>query len=782
MRVLDRKVLRDAWNLRGQVLTVAAVIATGVAVVVGSVSTYVSLLDARDGYYRVSRFADVWVDVERAPRTLVPLLREIPGVAVVEARVVKDVRVDWPRSNLAVAGRIVSIPAASQPDLNRLHILRGRWPDPLRRDEVLISAGFADYWAVAPGETVRVILNGRLQAFEVAGVVQSPEFIYAARQGIPLPDDRSFVIMWAIEEAVAAAFDMQGAFNNVAVTLAPGASPPDVIAALDARLDRQGGRGAYERQDQASHRFLDDELAEQLTLAITIPMIFFGVAAFLLNVILGRLVDAQREQVAALKALGFPSWPIAAHYLKFGVLICALGSVAGLAGGIWYGQAMLRAYTPFFRFPELVYSLPLWVPFLAIMAGLLAASTGVVVAARRILKLKPAEAMRAAVPAGAGNILSGARLPPWAKMVLRGIAGRPVRAILTVLGLSFSVPVTVLGLFWWDALDAMVAVQFDAIERGDAVVTFTDPVAGRAVRELAAIPGVLAVEGQRIVPARLRAGHRTYRIAITGIAGDAELRVPRDASLRPVRVPADGIVLSTGLAERLGVGVGGVIVADVLEGERPTRTLQVSALTTEVLGFSAYMDLDALRRVLRDGDRVSHAVLRMDPASAATAWRLISDRPRVAGTSSKRVLLQIFDDTVAGIVLVSATVLTLFGMIVAIGVVYNAARIALQEHAWELASLRILGFTLQEVSRILFVGLVVELLVAIPLGLVLAQVTVTALLSLRENESFTIPPLISFATFTTAALVVLASGLGSGLLVRRMVDRLDLVAVLKARD
>ncbi len=780
--MLDRKVLRDLWSLRSQVFTIVLLVATGVTVLVGSVSTYVSLLSTQEAYYRDSRFAELWADVKRAPKSLLQGLSEIPGAALVEARVIKDVRVVWPQSDLSVAGRIISIPANAQPQLNQLHLVKGRWIDPLRRDDVLINAGFAETWAVVPGDSIDIIMNGRMQTFRVAGIAHSPEFVYASRPGNPLPDDRTFVVLWAGEDAVAAAFDMEGAFNNLAVSLAPGASADAVMAALDEQLDPYGAPGAYERRDQPSHRFLSDELAEQRTLAITVPVVFFGIAAFLLNVVLGRLAEAQREQIAALKALGFPTLPIGLHYVKFVAFVCILGCLAGVLAGIWYGHGMLNNYRPFFRFPEMVYTFPLWLPLAALAVSFGAAVSGVLAAVRRVLRLTPAEAMRPPAPAAFSRTLTGGRLRPGTKMVLRRIIGRPLRSLLTIIGLAFAVPMIVLGLFWWDALDYMVATQFDGIERGDAFVTFTDPVPSRAIREIAHIPGVLAVEGQRIVPVRLRAGHRTYRIGLTGLTEGSELRVPRDSSLAALPLPRDGVMISVGLALRLGVEIGSDLTVEVLEGERPIRQLPVTALVDEMLGYSAYMEIGSLNRFMREGDLVSHAALRVDPAQAREVWSRLSEYPRVVSTSVKNVWLRVFDERIARMVVISAAVLTAFGLIIAVGVVYNSARIAMQERAWELASLRILGFSRAEVSRILLTELGIEMLIAIPLGLAMGHGTVSLILGLRDTETFRIPAVISAATFATAALTVLAAGVASALLVRRRIDRLDLVAVLKTRD
>jgi putative ABC transport system permease protein len=281
---------------------------------------------------------------------------------------------------------------------------------------------------------------------------------------------------------------------------------------------------------------------------------------------------------------------------------------------------------------------------------------------------------------------------------------------------------------------------------------------------------------------RLTFGPAEYRLGLTGLSAGAQLRVPRDGELRPVAVSSEGLTLSRGLAERLGATLGSEITVEALDGKRPVRTLPLVGLVDEILGFNAYMEINGVNRLMREGDRITAAAVRLDPARTTAAWRELLDRPKVLGVSVKSMWLQTFDEKIAGLVIVSAIVLTLFGLIIAIGVVYNTARVALQERAWELASLRVLGFTRAEVSGILFAELGVQMLVAVPSGLFLAQQIVAALLALRDNESFQIPPVISDPTYAIAAAVVLAGGAGSAVLVRRRIDRLDLVAVLKTRD
>ncbi|WP_431266850.1 ABC transporter permease [Dankookia sp. P2] len=715
------------------------------------------------------------------------MLAEIPGTTAVEGRVAGDLRVDWPASPSPVAGRVLSLPApGGQPVLNRLSLVTGRLPDALRPEEAVLHTAFAEAWGVRPGDAVAAILNGRREAFRVVGIAHSPEYVFTSRPGSPLPDDRGFVVLWANEEAVARAFDMQGAFNQVSLALAPGASEPAVVAEVDRVLEPWGGRGAHGRRDQPSHRFLEDKLAEQRTMAVTVPVVFFGVAAFLLNVVLGRLVEAQREQVAALKALGYPSWPIAVHYAKFVAAVCATGSVLGAAGGAWLGAGMLAAYQPFFRFPDLPYVLPAWLPLVGALASFAVALLGVLAALRRTLRLPAAEGLRPPTPAASGGRSLGPlldrRLSPRAKIALRGLLSRPLRTALTVLGLALAVPMVVLGLFWRDALASMVALQFDGIERGDAFVALTDPRPSRAVREIARLPGVLAAEGQRIVPVRMLAGHRAHLLGLTGLPRGSELQVPRDADLRPVELPPDGLAVSRRLAAKLGVRPGHPLRVEVLEGARRVLEVPVASLVEDVIGLGAYMEIEALNRLLREDDLVSHVALRVDPREAEAVWRRLEERPRVASTNIKAVSLRVFDEVIAGMVLTTAGVLTGFGVITAVGVVYNAARVSLQERGWEMASLRVLGFGRAEVARILLAELVIATIVAVPLGLPLAQAAVALILGSRDNESFDLPASISPATFGIAGLVVLGAAAASAAAVRRRIDRLDLVAALKARD
>jgi putative ABC transport system permease protein len=787
VRTLDRKLLRDLSRMKGQVVTIALVVACGIASFVSALTTYESLRSSQREYYETSRFADVFAVLKRAPETLAARIRAIPGVAEVETRLVFDVSLDARGGGPPAVGRMVSIPEGAQPKLDELHLRSGRLVEPGHAEEALVSEGFATFHRLRVGDRLSAVMNGRLQELRVAGVALSPEYVFAIRGGAAIPDDRSFAVLWVSRKGLEAAFDMAGAFNSVALALAPGADARPVIDALDLLLEPYGGVGAIARAEQPSHRFIEDEIRQNQTTATTIPPILLGVAAFLLNVVLGRLVATQRQQIAALKAVGYGNAAIAAHYLKFVLVIVLAGAALGTVSGAGLGRLTLKAYTPFVRMPRLVYRPTAWVPLLAAAVSVLAAVIGAVGALRSVAALAPAEAMRPPAPriyrrTRLERLDLSTRLGPRRRMAMRNLSGRPMRTLLATAGIACATAIVVLSRWSHDAVGFMLDAQFRLAERGDVMVSFVDPVSPRALRELAALPGVRRAEGYRAVPAQLRAGHRTYRTAILGLPADAELRRLLDANLQPIALPPEGVLLTQRLGERLGVRAGDEIVAEIREGERPKRPVVVAGLVNDMIGMSAYMDAHALARLMREDERANLAGVAVDAPQIEELYRRLKEIGRVATVTEKAAALRSFEDTTAEFILVVTTILTAFAVIIAVGVVYNTARIALQERTRELASLRVLGFTRAEVSRILLAEIAFQLFAALPGGMWLGYQAARGLARLHETEMFRIPVVVEPPTYAWSAIVVLAAGAASALIVRRHIDRLDLVGVLKTQE
>jgi putative ABC transport system permease protein len=787
LSVLDRKLLRDLWEMRGQSLAIAAVIGAGVAMFVTYLSNFDSLRRTRDAYYEGARFADVFASVKRAPASLEPRIAAIDGVEVAATRVVADVTLDVPGLAEPAVGRLISLPERGTPPLNDVYLRRGRWVDAERPDEVIASEVFVDANGLQPGDRVAAVINGRRRSLTIAGVGLSPEYVYGIRPGEIFPDKQRFGIFWMGRRALASAFDMEGGFNDITLKVARDASSPEVIAALDRLTAPYGGRGAIVQALQPSAWTLENELKQLQTFGFLVPLIFFGVAAFVLNVALARALALQRPQIAALKALGYSNRELGWHYLKWAMVIAVFGGLAGVATGAWLGSAMIGLYNQFFRFPNLDYHLSSGVAIASVMASLVAAAAGAQSAVRRAVRIAPAEAMRPEVPPKYGisvfeRVRGRSRTTMATRMILRNLERAPVRSFVSILGIAFAVAVLFVGLAFVDVMNLLINEQFDLSMRQDATVVFVEPRSPGATYEVEHLAGVMDVEPQRITPVRVRHGARSRTLAIVGLPATPRLNRVVDRSGHVVALPDDGLVLSKMLGDLLGVAPGQTLQAEVLEGRRPVRDVQIAALVDDSVGLQAYMRIDALRRMLREGDVVTGATVTLDPAQTASFYREVKMIPAVAGVALRDVALQNFRETMAENMYISILFNVGFAAIIAFGVVYNAARVSLSERSRELASLRVLGFTRAEISLILLGELAILTICALPVGAAIGYALGELIMSVFNNEVYRLSFVVSPSTMAWAFLIVIAAAFLSGLVVRHRLDQLDLVAVLKMRE
>ncbi len=787
MKPINKVLWRDLWHLRGQVFAAALVVACGVAAQVTLRSAYISLQAAQANYYENYRFADVFAQLKRAPEGLAEDIRALPGVAEVSTRVVADITLDVPGLAEPASGRLVSIPERQQPMLNDLYLRRGRYIEPGHPDEVLVSEVFAQANRLDVGSRIGAILNGRWRELTVVGIVLSPEYIYEVGQGMLFPDNRRFGVMWMGREALAAAFNMQGAFNDVSLKLAQGAEPAEVIARLDQLLLRYGGLSAYGREQQLSNRFLTDELGEIEVSSTFIPAIFLAVAVFLIYIVLSRLVVMQRMQIGLLKAFGYGDRQLGWHYLKFALVTVTAGLLPGLLFGLYLGQQTTELYAGYFHFPEMPLVVSPGVIFWAVLVNLLAACAGAVAAVRRVAALAPAESMRPEAPAhfhaglmersGAARWLSSS-----ARMIARNVARRPWKSLVSVLGIGMAVGLMLVARFIFDAVDHMMYVQFNLVQRHDVTVLFHEPRASGVLYELQRLPGVLRTEPFRAVPVRLRHEHRSKQIELTGMAPGSQLHQIVDSRLHIVELPTHGILLTRKLGQMLGVAAGDTVTVEVLEGARQVREVTVAGLSDELIGIGAYMDAGSLAQMLGEENLVSGAYLGVDPRHADDLYDRLKRMPAVSGVAIRSAMIQSVDEIVNRTFKIVSIIEIMFAAIIVGGMVYNSVRIALSERGNELASLRVLGFTQREVVGLLLGEQALLTLCAMPVGIAIGYGMCALLVPVFDRELFRLPLVIGEMAYVYPVVVTLAAALLSALLVARRIGQLDLIAVLKTRE
>ncbi len=789
MKALDRKLLRDLRLMWSQALTIALVVASGIGGFITSLSAVESLELARDRFYLEGHFADVFASVKRAPNTLEAVLRDVPGVADVQTRIEQIVRIEIDGVADPILGQLIGVDARAPARMNRVTLRNGQALDDTAVHggaiPALVSAGFADARALQPGARVWAQINGKRRQLVIVGIALSPEFVFAGLMGSP--DQRGFGVFWLPRDVMAAAYDMDGAFNQVAIKLAPAASEPAVVDQVSARLARYGGREAYGRVDQTSHAMLDAEIKSQRVIGTLLPSIFLGVAAFLLNVVVSRLVATQREQIAALKALGYPNGSIAAHYLKLVLVIVLAGLLIGVPFGDWLGGLFTGLYAESFQFPRFDHTLPAWLVVVSVGVTVGMAVVGTLNAILATARLAPAEAMRPPAPGRYRRTLferlGFTRIAPALRMILRNMERRPLRTALSIGGVAASVAIVVMGNFFRDAIDYVVDSQFNVAMRSDVIVWMSEAVDDNVRHALARLPGVLAVESGRDVAVRFVNGHLSQRGSIQGFAHTPELRRVVDIDNRQIGpLEGAGVVMTDRLADKLALRVGDRVRVQVLDGRRRAVEVPLSATVREMMGLNAYMERRALNQLLEEGDLSSQFALAIERGQEPALIAATQAMPRIVGVFSKATMLRNMNEISARNIRIISTILTLFATVIAVGVVYNNARIALAERTWELASLRVLGFTRAEVSGLLLGEMAIGIAIALPLGMLMGYGLVVMVAELTQSDQFYFPVVIQPRTYAIAGLAVLVSALASALVVRRRIDRLDMVAALKTRE
>ncbi|MEM9902393.1 MAG: ABC transporter permease [Pseudomonadota bacterium] len=787
MSPLTHKLLRDLWRMKGQAMAIALVIAMGVMLLVMMTGLVNSLEETRDTYYERYRLAEIFAPVARAPNLELADLAKIPGVSAVEGRVNGAALIEIEGRSTPVQAQAVSLPDFGSPALNDIYLTDGRMLDSDRSDEILLLESFADAHGLLPGDHLEATMNGARRDFHIVGLAQSPEFIFTTAPGELVPDDARFGVIWMSSSALSAAYDLDGAFNEALIGLSRTADKAAVLAAVDRQLAAYGATGAYGREDHLSDLFITQEVEGLQATNQSVPPIFLAVAAFLLYIVIGRMVESEREEIGLMKAFGYTNWEVGAHYFRLVLAIAAGGALLGCIFGVLGGRAMVGVYTQFYKFPFLIFDLDASSFLIGVGVSIAAASAGGVLVLRRVFALTPSEAMRPPAPADysrTGQVGHAVMqiLDQPTRMVLRRITRQPLRMAGAAIGIACGMALSASMITIYAGFSRTIDLTFTVIDRSDVSVSFTHAVSDKTILEMQRRAGVLRVEPVRDVPVVLRKGLVEHRGAITGMVETASLSRALDAEGSPIPIRSDGLVLSRTLADILEIGPGESVSVDVREGRQPLLELPVVALADSLLGAPAYMDIGALNRALKEPGRVSGAYLLIDEAEADEIYTWLKDMPVVAGVSLKSEAQSAFERMLNEGAGWSRFIIGGLAFVITFGIVYNAARIAYAERARDLASLRVIGFSKGEAAYVLLGELAAVVFVALPLGTLLGHYVAVLMASAYSTEVYQIPATFDLATYGSAALVVVAAAVMSGLIVKRDLDRADLVAALKTRE
>ncbi len=784
---LDKKLGRDLWRIKGQATAIAVVIALGVLMLVMMDGLVNSLEATRTAYYERYRLADIFAPVKRAPDHVIKEIAEIDGVNVAEGRIFGGALIDLDDEPAPIRAQVASLPDYHEARLNDIYLTQGRALDPTRKDEIILLKAFADARDLGPGDQLSATMNGARRTFDIVGLAQSPEFLYAVAPGEIVPDDRSFAVFWMSREALGAAFDLDGAFNEALVQIGRNGDILSVIDQVDRLLEPYGGVGAYGLEDQLSNRFVSEEISGLRISARTVPSVFLFVAAFLLYIVISRIVQSEREQIGLLKAFGYSGAEVSLHYFKFTLVIAVAGAALGCIFGVLSGRGMVELYLIYYKFPFLVFSVDPTAFAVGLAVSIFSATIGGILVLRQVFALTPAVAMRPPAPADFSKSIAFSDafkrfLDQPSRMVLRRFIRQPWRAAVATIGIGAGMALSISMLTVLASFDEIVDINFSVINRGDVTVSFIEPLADKTLFELKRIPGVSEVEPFRSVPAILRHGRQKHRGGLSGLIVEPRLNRAMATDRSQIMMRGDGIILAKALSDKLGIEPGDMLTVEVRNGRRPVLELPVASIAETLIGAPAYIELGALNRAMKEPYRVSGAYLRIDSSKRDSIYKAIKNMPAVAGVSRKEAereaLVKVMNEGAGGMRFVMAAI----AGVITFGIVYNSARIAFAERERDLASLRVIGFTRGEASFVLLGEIAIISLLALPVGIFLGQFLAIAISAGFSTELYQIPVYYSRTSYATAALAVLAAACVSGWLVSRDVDKLSLVECLKSRE
>jgi putative ABC transport system permease protein len=790
LAVLDRKLLRDLWKSKGQVLAVSAVILCGIASFVSVSSAYRNLKLTRDTYYRQYRLADFWINFERAPNTAVFRIEAIPGVRQARGRIVQDVNLDLEGDDEPKIGRIVSMPDRPRTVLNDIHLTAGRYFSGDALDEVILSDRFAKANRLTIGDRIRATINTRKETLRIVGTALSPEYVYMIRNGQEfLPNDKGFAVLFVKETFAEMILDMREACNEIVGTVDDARRLDVILDQAEKALEPFGVFAKIKRADQISNQFLSNEIKGLGVSAKITPNIFLGVAAMILAILLSRMVKRERTEIGLLKAYGYDNISIMSHYLKFALTVAIAGWIGGVLAGNWLSYYMIRLYQEFFQFPLLAHRNYAGVIGFGLATALLSGAFGASFAVWRVLHISPAQSMQPEAPRLGGAILIERIAWLWRrvsfswKMILRNMARYKVRAALTILGVTIATAILLFGRFMGDTVDRLMDHQFREMQRQDMKVTFEAERGKAAAYDLARLEYVERVEPLFEYPFEIRHGWRKKELLITGFEPGARLLRLRNEQGEPLDVSRDGLILTQRTMAELDLRPGDAVEIKPLMGKvRKSRTVVVRPAVSQYLGMAAYMNIEQLSRLADESLAMNGALLRVDRGRERALSRKLKDVPAVGAVVIKHEMLKAFEKTLARNMQVMNTIMLVFAGVIAFAIIYNSTSITIVERNRELASLRVLGFTREEVGRIVFrenwLLSIFGVFFGIPLGLVLCRVIIV----FYNNDLYQLPFYIRSTTFLWTAASIAVFVLIANWTSRRRISGLDMVEVLKSRQ
>ncbi len=780
---IDVMLLRMIGNSKGQFAAVLTIIIMGIAIFSALNMTSVNMDRTVETYYEQNRFADLFLQTAPVPGQEVERLERIDGVSHAMGRVTLDVPMVTENDDERVSLRLITTTGTAD-ELSKSTLLKGKMLSGNSK-EVLIIEQFANARKIDVGDQIKIQVAGVQRTLEVAGIVANPEYIYLMEntQSI-MSDEEHFGVCYVTEQFGQEAAGIPGSFNEILVSYADRADEDALIDDVENALDLYGVKQTVKQKDQLSNAVIQQELTQLNSMANSIPILFLLVAGLILMMMLARLVKRDRIKIGVLKAMGYRNGQVLLHYVKYALIAGVTGGLAGSLLGMLMAGGMTRLYLGYFHIPLLhIEFYYLYLVYAMALAAAFCTLSGLA-GARGVLKIAPADAMRAEAPKTGKRILLE-KLPfLWKRMafsnklISKNIFRNKKRTVFVLVGVTVTYAMMLFTTSMPGVIDQMMNEHFSEFQKMDYNISFFRPVQKSAVMDLTHLIDTEYVEGKLEYPFELANGNKKQAVSIIGLHADTKFYTFHDANGFKTDLPKRGMLISQNLSSALDAGKGDLVKVNSYIPNRDDVYIQVKGVIQQTLGMNAYMDIGAMGEGLLEKNVINGVYVdSKDPEVNKKLLRASN----IATVMSIADVRAVYDKYMTMMVL-SIGSMVLFSGILGFCIVYNATVVSLGEREMELSSLRVLGFGKREIFFMILrennIIMILGVLLGVPVGNLMSEYSSAAF----SNDLYSIDMTSDFNSMAMAGLYTVAFVLLAQLATYRKIQKLDFLQALKNRE
>lgn len=711
IKKLDLRLLRLLKKQKGQVIAIVMVIVLGLMIYVAMNSAFINLTVSLEYHHENHHFADIYAEVFKISDDQVKKVSNLPGVKSTEGRFVFDV----PFIHEGDEKVNVRLMTSTFTDINTLHALEGQ-ASVFNGNQCLVIDKFAAARQISVGDSITVHVGGKDVDIEVSGVVSSPEFVYLieSEQSL-LPSPGKFGVVYVSEKFIQNNLG-ETSYNEVLFTIDKQVQIESMINRLEDELDEYGLLRIYDKEDQLSNNLVHQELKGVEQTAQSVPVIFLGVAGVILIVMINRLVKNDRVVIGLLKSMGYSNKKILMHYTKLSLVIGLVGGIFGVIFGFALSVQFTAIYNEFFSIPTLRF---LFRPELIVSAVFLISTFSIasgLIGARRAIKIQPAMSMRPEPPKVGKRILIE-KLKIWQyvkfsnKMVLRNLFRNKKRAVFITLGIVLTFSITLVPFFMVTAFQDLFSTMFGEFQTMDYNMNFSQGMHQNVLKDIEAELPVDHVEGKIEFPFNLSFKHFEKPINIIGLEANTAFFNFTNIENETVYLNKNDFFISEGFANVLNVSKGDEIRIESFIPDRDDAYIIVTEIIKQNLGANAYMLQEDMYDTLIDTHYINGAYIdtHEDITEAVDKWR------QVSSVLSLEDMKGSFEEFLT-LTITSLSILIIFAGILGFAIVYNSTIMTLNERRLEFSSLRVMGFTKNELMTQVYKEHLIMTLIGIVFG------------------------------------------------------------------